>query len=71
MKNSITKKRVENAIKHAMKKKTQNNQINQNQFHSFEASNAFVTDQQYYEIFIIVIIFFLSLLIIRCNHSGF
>ena len=44
MKNSITKKRVENAIKHAIKKKTQNNQINQNKFHSFKTSNAFVID---------------------------
>ena len=39
----------------------QNNQINQNQIHSFETSNAFVTDQSangsYYGIFIIVIAF--------------
>ena len=55
MKNSITKKRVDNAIKHAMKKR---NQINQNQIHLFKTLNAFVVDQSYYEIFIIAMTFF-------------
>ena len=48
MKNSDTKNYVENMIKRAMKKRSQNNQnnqINQNQTHSFETSNAFVADQ--------------------------
>ena len=54
MKNSDTKKYVENAIKRAMKKRNQYNQINQNQ--TSETSSAFAADQTaddlYYKVFI-------------------
>ena len=53
MKNSDTKDYIENAIRRAMEKRTQNNQINQNQnqTHPPEAPSAFVADQQYYGVF--------------------
>ena len=58
MKNSDTKDYVENMIKRAMKKKSQNNQnnqINQNQTHPPKVSSAFVADQStngpYYGVF--------------------